>query len=82
MTLGSRPKEPIQMKVSLTGESGRSSAQLEDPDPTRSRPSSLSKAALRSDRLLIGSTSPKQPFVAASSRPEAATGLLGGPASE
>jgi len=46
-------------------------------NPTQSRPSGLSKAALRSDRLLIGSTSPKQPFVAASSRPGAVIRSVG-----
>ena len=37
MKPGSRPKEPIQVNVSLTRETGRSSARLKDPDPTLSR---------------------------------------------
>lgn len=44
---------------------------LEDPDPTRIRLLGFSKAALLSGLLLPGSTSPKQPFVATRSRPEA-----------
>jgi hypothetical protein len=55
-------------------ESGHWSERLEDPDPTQSSPSGFSKAARRSDRLLSGSTSPKQPFVATGYRPEAVVG--------
>jgi hypothetical protein len=40
---------------------------------TQSGPSGFPKAARRSDRLFSGSTSPKQPFVEISSRPEAVT---------
>lgn len=52
-------------------QSDRSNARLMHPDPTLSRPSGFSKAGRRSNRLLSGSTSPKQSFVDISSRPEA-----------
>ena len=57
-------------KLRRATHSGLSMAASQYRYATRSGPSGFSKAARRSDRLFSGSTSPKQPFVEISSRPE------------